>query len=95
MVTDLKTKRKPTGAAAMGRGPGRPKGLQNRVTLDLKNMIETALTNAGGTAYLEKQAHENPAAFMTLIGKLLPKDVNASVQIGLAEMVLNSMRERD
>lgn len=27
----------------------------------------------GGVAYLKQQAQENPAAFMTLLGKVLPK----------------------
>lgn len=35
-------------------------------------MILGALDKAGGEAYLEKQAKENPTAFLTLIGKVLP-----------------------
>lgn len=38
-------------------------------------MILGALSDAGGQKYLLKQAKENPAAFMTLIGKVLPKDI--------------------
>lgn len=35
-------------------------------------MILTALNNAGGEAYLQRQADENPTAFLTLVGKVLP-----------------------
>ena len=58
-----------------GPGPGRPKGTKNKLQTDVKNMILTALNKAGGADYLEKQAHENPVAFMTLVGKVLPKQV--------------------
>jgi hypothetical protein len=35
-------------------------------------MILGALDDAGGQAYLMRQAEENPTAFLTLIGKVLP-----------------------
>jgi hypothetical protein len=35
-------------------------------------MILGALAGVGGDAYLMRQAEENPAAFMTLVGKVLP-----------------------
>ena len=38
-------------------------------------MILGALDDAGGQAYLERQAEENPTAFLTLIGKVLPMTV--------------------
>ncbi len=38
----------------------------------LKDMILGALDKTGGEAYLVEQAHKNPAAFMSLIGKVLP-----------------------
>jgi hypothetical protein len=59
-------------------GKGRPKGALNKVTGQLKDMILGALSDAGGKEYLLKQAKENPTAFMTLIGKVLPSDINVS-----------------
>lgn len=60
-------------------GPGRPKGLQNKVTRDLKDMILGALDAAGGQAYLQRQAEENPKVFCTLVGKVLPLQVNQNL----------------
>jgi len=60
------------GSAPGERRGGRQKGTPNKATGDLKNMILGALAGAGGEAYLMRQAEENPAAFMTLVGKVLP-----------------------
>jgi|SRR5215469_1639273 len=51
---------------------GRAKGTPNKINGDLKAMILGALAGAGGEAYLQRQAEQNPAAFMTLVGKVLP-----------------------
>ncbi len=58
-----------------GAGPGRPKGSANKVNKALREMILGALNKAGGMAYLARQADENPAAFLTLLAKVLPKDL--------------------
>ena len=57
-------------------GKGRPKGSQNKSTAALKDMILAALDESGGVDYLTKQASQNPAAFLTLIGKVLPMQVS-------------------
>jgi len=41
----------------------------------LKDIILKALNEGGGGAYLMRQANENPAAFMTLLGRVLPLQV--------------------
>jgi hypothetical protein len=56
-------------------GPGRPKGVPNKVTADVKAMVLQALSEAGGAAYLLEQSEKNPTAFMTLVGKVLPLTV--------------------
>lgn len=63
-------------------GQGRPKGARNKTTKALKDMIEGALEAKGGQAWLERQMDENPAAFLTLLGKTLPRDLNATVETG-------------
>lgn len=55
---------------------GRKKGVPNKNTTALKDMILQALANVGGADYLQKQATDNPTAFMTLVGRVLPLQVN-------------------
>lgn len=55
---------------------GRPKGSKNKVTGAIKDMVLNALANKGGVKYLERQADENPVAFMGLVGKVIPLQVN-------------------
>lgn len=73
------------GANIGSRGRGRPKGSPNKNTAALKDMILNALDKAGGEDYLITQAEDNPTAFMTLIGKVLPTtlagDVNVNVKL--------------
>ena len=38
-------------------------------------MVLRALDGAGGIDYLVRQADENPASFMTLVGKVIPTQV--------------------
>lgn len=58
---------------------GRPKGSPNKNTAAIRQMVEQALTKAGGINYLVRQADEQPVAFMGLIGKVLPMQVDAAV----------------
>lgn len=62
-------------------GKGRVKGVPNKVTKQLKDMILGALDKSGGEAYLVKQAGENPTAFLTLVGKVLPIDMNMKAEV--------------
>lgn len=64
-----------TGRKPPNAGKGRPKGSPNKVTADVRSMVLGALADAGGQAYLAKQAHLNPGAFLSLVGKTLPKDI--------------------
>ena len=47
----------------------------NKLNADVKAMILAALAAKGGQKYLEKQADENPTAFLTLVGKIIPLQV--------------------
>lgn len=54
---------------------GRVKGTPNIITGALKDMILQALANSGGVDYLVAQAKSQPAAFMALVGRVLPLQV--------------------
>ncbi len=55
---------------------GRQKGTPNKLPGQVKQMILAALDAVGGVEYLSAQAKENPTAFMTLVGKVLPLQVS-------------------
>jgi hypothetical protein len=57
---------------------GRVKGTPNKVTAVVKDMVVQALDQAGGVEYLVAQANDNPAAFLTLVGKVIPLQVHSS-----------------
>lgn len=78
MDIETKKKRKPSGAAAMGAGPGRPKGSKNKTPTLIREMVVEALDRAGGVEYLSRQAEEKPVAFLALLGKVLPVQVTGA-----------------
>lgn len=57
--------------------PGSRKGIPNKVTKDLKDMILGALDEAGGVGYLLERANDpkTQTAFLALVGKVLPMTV--------------------
>ena len=75
-------------------GKGRPKGVPNKTNAALKDMILGALDQKGGVDYLVKQADENPTAFLTLVGKVLPLTVQGAGTAGqhLTELVVRVER---
>jgi len=75
-------------------GGGSRKGVPNKATAELKDMILNALSSAGGEKYLLQQARENPSAFLTLIGKVLPRDVHQTTT-HKGEINLKSMSDED
>lgn len=57
---------------------GRKAGTPNKVTKELKETILAALDEVGGVDYLKQTAASHPAAFLSLIGKVLPMQINGS-----------------
>ena len=57
---------------------GRQKGTPNKENRLLREMILQALDeqDGGGVEYLKKQASDNPASFMTILGKILPTQIS-------------------
>ncbi len=80
-------------------GAGRKPGVGNKINTELKEMIKGALEGAdpaGGQAYLIKQAQDNPTAFLTLLGKIIPAELNAKLSgIVTVNGSLNFIKPRD
>lgn len=62
-------------------------------------MILGALDDAGGQAYLARQAEENPGPFMALVGKVLPTQISGDpdhplVAVNISAEALAEMRDR-
>ena len=65
-------------------GPGRKPGIPNKANGLLKDAIIQAAEEAGGregiVGYLTQQARKHPAAFLALIGRVLPLQVRAATR---------------
>jgi len=85
-----------------GNPAGKPKGVKNKFTVEVKSLVEEALKAAGeaaqaedvslqglspGAAYLAKQAQDNPAAFISLVRMLMPAKLNVDVTVMNREMI--------
>lgn len=78
-------------------GPGRPKGLRNRVTVAVKTTILEAFKLEGGVVYLRKVAKEDPRTFCALLGRLLPTELRGDLNVTMNEKLsvrLKNARER-
>lgn len=60
-------------------GKGRKKGVPNKNTANLKNAIMHAFEQVGGKDYLVKVAEEDQRTFCTLLGKVLPSEIQAQL----------------
>lgn len=60
---------------------GRKAGTPNKLTTTIKSAIEASFETVGGADYLARMANEQPAAYMTLLGKVLPAQVQADVAL--------------
>jgi hypothetical protein len=71
---------RPKGQPKLG---GRQKGTPNKITATVKQAIEQAFNEVGGSTYLVEMAHQQPKAFMTLLGKVIPQQIDANVTAAL------------
>ena len=75
----------PRSGAVLGPGPGRPPGVKTKLT-NLRDAVLEAFDQVGGAQYLAKLAEGNSsdrAAFVGLVAKVLPTQINANVEGGI------------
>lgn len=69
-------------------GLGRPKGSVNKVTKTLREAIEVSFEKVGGVDYLARMAIDQPASYMTLLGKVLPAHMNIKADVSKFELIV-------
>lgn len=74
-------------------GKGRKRGIPNKFTGELREMILNALAGAGGVEYLKARAVDTPGPFLALVGKVLPLQVTGEDGKG-APMAVNLIFQR-
>ena len=79
-VSEKITKKKPRGKPFAGQpGPGRPKGVPNKQTREIKEMLMQSLEDAGGAEYFRQLAETNSSAYASLLGKIIPAEVKNQI----------------
>lgn len=75
----------PRSGAELPQGKGRPAGVKNKLT-NLRDAVLEAFDQVGGAQYLAKLAQgtsSDRAAFVGLVSKVLPTQINAQVEGGV------------
>jgi hypothetical protein len=71
-----KESKKSNGKGGARAGAGRPKGSLDKGNATIRQLIVQALDGVGGVEYLKDTAKSHPAAFLSLIGKVMPIEVS-------------------
>lgn len=86
-----KESKKSNGKGGARPGAGRPKGSLDKGNALIREMIVAALDELGGVEYLKTTAASHPAAFLSLLGKVMPVQVEGGdrpIQVQKIERVI-------
>ena len=61
-------------------GKGRKKGVQNKLTVTLKQAILNSFETLGGEAWLVQLAELDPKAYAGLLGRIIPSEISGQVR---------------
>lgn len=64
-----------------GKGQGRPHGSRNKVPSEVVDDIVSAYRQLGGVQYLVNIGEKRPDLFFGLLGKILPKNIKAEIDM--------------
>lgn len=78
-------------------GPGRPKGVPNKLTQTIRAVFEDAFAELQDDpdANLTSWARENPTEFYKLSGKLIPTQMHLTGKLTLAELVTEAAAKKN
>lgn len=74
---------KKRGRNSLPPGPGRPKGLPNKLTASAKQAFELAFQGLGGVPQFVEWAKDNQTDFYKLYSKLIPVNMTGSVGLNI------------
>lgn len=79
---------------AGNRGKGRKPGVPNKLTKTVREAFERAfeVLQGKGTASLEKWAQRYPTEFYKLAARLIPTEINATVNTTLSEKLIGARK---
>jgi len=75
-------------------GPGRPKGVPNKVTANVRAALEASLGPDGGLSFFKRLRVKYPEEYSRLVGKLLPLQLTGKDGDSLTIVVENLAEPR-
>lgn len=72
-------------------GPGRPKGLPNKITRNIREAFAFAFEEMGGAEKLAEWGRKNPDKFYPIYGRMAPIDMNHSGSMTLNHAGLDQL----
>ena len=73
--------------------PKSRKGVPNKATQSLREMLDGALKAKGGQAWIEEQMDRNPNAVLALLGRTLPRVVDVDAKVEAKSFVIMASQQ--
>ena len=84
-----------SGHGGKRQGAGRKRGVPNKLTAHIREAVENAFLEVGDEDYLVKVAKEDPRTFCTLLGKILPTQVEAKAEEPITYQIITGVPRWD
>jgi len=86
---------KMSGRGGKRQGAGRKRGVPNKLTAHVREAVQNAFLEVGGEDYLVKVAMQDPRTFCTLLGKILPTQVEAKAEEPITYQIITGVPRWD
>ena len=84
-----------SGRGGKRQGAGRKRGVPNKLTAHVREAVQNAFLEVGGEDYLVKVAMQDPRTFCTLLGKILPTQVEAKAEEPITYQIITGVPRWD